>query len=118
MFAPPFDGSRVRIGIAGDGIVFAVELARPLAMRRIARAVSSIYRDFDAITRGLVDDAVVLRGPRRELRLSLIQFPGAHKGVLGEAHSDANKAQGQGQYDRSCFHVSSCLLARQVCTFD
>src|SRR5579872_2616062 len=48
------DRPHLLIRIAGDGIVFAVELASPLIMRRLAVLVGAIDRDLHLVTRSLV----------------------------------------------------------------
>ena len=45
-------GPLVGRGIASDGVVLAVELARPLAVDRLAVFVGAVGGDFDAVTRG------------------------------------------------------------------
>src|SRR5439155_20518930 len=62
----------------GDGVVFPVELSRPLVMRELTIVVGAIHRDFHVVTGSLIDNCVVLRHPRGELRFRLVQLPGAH----------------------------------------
>src|SRR4029077_17473821 len=56
---------------------------------------------------GLVDNLVVFRCPGHKFGFGLIQFPAAHKRVLGEEHCHSNKTHDYNQYDCSCFHASS-----------
>src|ERR1700719_1011980 len=100
-------GPRIRTGIACDRVVFAVVLARPLVVCRVTVAVSAIDGDFHAVSSGLVYNRDVLRRPRADLGLSLVQLPGAQKCVGGEAHCQADKTQCQSQYGRSRFHIPS-----------
>src|ERR1700731_925115 len=57
-------GPRIRTRIPGDRVVFAVVLARPLAMQGLTVAVDAIHGDFHAVSCGLVDHRGVLRRPR------------------------------------------------------
>ena len=54
-------GSRIRIRVPGDGMVFAVILPRPLAMQRLTVPVGAIYGDFYAVASGLVHNGVEFR---------------------------------------------------------
>src|SRR6266576_412252 len=85
---------RPRVGprIAGDRIVFAGELARPLAMRGLTLTVDTVYGDFHVVACGLVDNRVVFVCPGGELRFGLVQLPGAHIRVVGKAHCHPDKA--------------------------
>src|ERR1700676_1616011 len=99
--------ARIRTRVAGHRIVFAVELARPLAVYGLPVAGCAINRDFYIVPRGFKDDCVVLRHARSHFRLGLIQFPGTHLGVAGETYGPCYQAQCKSQYTRSCFHVAS-----------
>src|SRR5882724_2465425 len=88
-------GPRIRTRIPCDRVVFAVVLARPFAMQRLTVAIGAIYRNFHAVSSGLVDNRGKLRRPRTDLGLGLVEFPGAHLWVVGEAHGCADKTQQQ-----------------------
>src|SRR5229473_2394383 len=47
-------GPRIRAPIPCDRVVFAVVLARPLTVRRLAVAVGAVRRDFHTVSGGLV----------------------------------------------------------------
>src|SRR5882757_7494844 len=103
------DGPRIGRGIAGDRVVFAVELAHPLVVRWLAGGIGAVDGDHHVVAHGRVDDRGVLGRSRGEFRLGLIQFPGAEKTVGGEAHCRTDQAQCQGHNDSSCFHIPSKL---------
>src|SRR5713226_3961149 len=65
-------GPRIGIRIACDRVVFAVEFARPLVMRRLAVGVGAIHGDFHAVSSGLVDNRRELRRPGSDLGLALV----------------------------------------------
>src|SRR5580692_4121448 len=76
-------------------------------MRGLPGAVRAVNSDFYVVTRGLKDDGAVLRHPSSELRLRLIQRPGAHLCVARETYRPCYKAQRKREYTCSCFHVPS-----------
>src|SRR5579863_8775808 len=85
--------SRVLIRIALDGIVFSVEFASPLVMRRLAVLVGAVDRDLHVFTRRLVNDGTILGRPRAYFRLGLVELPGAHHvSIGGEAHGCPDEA--------------------------
>jgi hypothetical protein len=84
----------IGIGIAGDRVVFAVILACPLIMDRVAVVPDSINRNFDAVSCSLVDNTGVLCGPGSELRFGFVQLPGSDVRVIRDAHSYSHQAQG------------------------
>ena len=96
---------RVCTRIAGEGVVFPVELSRPLVVRGLTLAIGAIYRNFHVVTHGLVDNCVVLRCHSGHLRLGLVQLPGAQIRAAGKARCHCKETQSHSQYNRSCFHV-------------
>ena len=78
---------RVCARIAGERVVFTVELARPLGMRWFAISASPIRSHFHAVTCRLVDHRRVFRSPVRNLRFGFVEFPGAHVWVIGKTHA-------------------------------
>src|SRR4029077_16809476 len=92
--------------VAGDGIVFSVELARPFVVRRITVLVCAIHGDLNVVSGNLIDNRVILRHPSGELRFGFVELPSAHLWVC-ETDCRAEKAQRQGQSSRFCFHRPS-----------
>jgi hypothetical protein len=99
------------VGVACDGIIFAIELARPLAVGGLALGIDAIDGAFDAVASGLVDDGDAFWNSGSVPRLGLVNFPRAHHGILGEAKGKAEHAHHDRNYDRSKFHLS--LLVRE-----
>src|ERR1019366_1319445 len=97
----------VVIRIAGEGVEFAVEFARPLDVQGLTVSGSAFYCDFHLVARRLVDNRLVFRRSGSELRFGLVQLPGAHIDVAGEAPRRGDKAQRHGQCNRSGFHSLS-----------
>ena len=89
-------GAHVLRGVAGDGIIFVVELAGPLVVGGLTIRVDSVDCDFDAVTGRRVDDGLVLGRAWGDLRFALVQLPGAHlrAGVTGGSRGEA-ESQGQ-----------------------
>src|SRR5271165_1095009 len=86
----------VRGGIAGKRIVFAIEFACPLGVHWLAFSVGAIRGHFHTVTRGRVDNRRVLHESGRDLRLGLVELPGAHVWVVGKTRGYSYKTQSQG----------------------
>src|SRR6267378_4579740 len=86
------DSPRIGSGIAGDRVVFAVELAHPLVVRWLAGGIGAVDGDHHVVAHGRVDDRGVLGRSRGKFRLGLVQFPGAEKTVGGEAECCTDQA--------------------------
>src|SRR5882757_1298174 len=89
------DGPRIGSGIAGDRVVFAVELAHPLVVRGLAGGVGAVDGDHHVVAHGRVDDRRVLRRSWGEFGLGVVQLPCAEKTVGGEAECRTYKAECQ-----------------------
>src|ERR1019366_2283306 len=66
----------VVIRIAGEGVEFAVEFARPIDVQGLTVSGSAFYCDFHLVACRLVDNCLVFRRSGGELRFGLIQLPG------------------------------------------
>ena len=73
----------VRSWTAGYSVVSAIEFAGPLAVHGGAAAISAIDGDLGVVAGGLVNNGVVFGRSGAELRLGLVQLPGAHIRVVG-----------------------------------
>ncbi len=93
--------------ITGHGVIFAVELARPFVMRGLAVGADAVHGDFHAVANGRDGDGGVLPNSRADLGLGIVQLPGAHVHVGGEAHHNRSEQRCQSQQDRLNFHVIS-----------
>src|SRR4029453_11199179 len=85
----------VRVWVAGNGIVFPVELARPLIVRRLTVLIGTVHGNFHVVAGSLIDNRVILRYPWGELGFGLVQLPSAHLRVGGKTHCRSEKAKRQ-----------------------
>ena len=68
---------------AFSGIVLAVHFAGPDVVHRFAGRVHAIHRDRQLVAALRINNGGVFVGACRDLRFRLIEFPRAHKGVIG-----------------------------------
>ena len=91
--ADQFERSGVSRWIAGDRVVFAIELAGPLVVGGLAGAVHAVHHAFVAVADGGIHDGQVLGRARSDLRFRLIQFPRADIGVRAKVTATALAGQ-------------------------
>jgi hypothetical protein len=96
----------IGLWITCDGIVFTVKLTGPLIMRRLTVLVGAIDDNFHLVASGLIRNGTVLSGLRGKLRFRLIQLPGPHLRVVGEARCPREKAKRHSQSNSFRFHAS------------
>ena len=73
-------GARVCGWIAGQGVVFSVELTRPLGVGWFAIIRGAVYAHFYAVTLGLIDDSGVFDSASWDLGLVEFQVPSVGSG--------------------------------------
>src|SRR5262249_38737023 len=60
-------GAHVGVGVAGNGVLLAIEFAGPLAVGWFAVGAGAVNGDLDAVARGFVDDCGVVWAVRTDL---------------------------------------------------
>ncbi|MBZ5645577.1 MAG: hypothetical protein LAO19_22715, partial [Acidobacteriia bacterium] len=93
--------------VACNGIVLAVELASPLAMRGVSFTVDTVHRTFHAVADGLILNGQILGEPGIDLRLRLVELPCSQVQVGREAQGRTNEQYYEQQEGCSQFHIAS-----------
>src|SRR6266536_623074 len=97
-----FDGKDY--AVTGDGVVFSVELTRPLIVYRLTVRVGAIDGNFHLVACSLINNSGKLFHAGSGLRFSFIQLPRTHIRVVGgEARCPREKAKPQSQ--SNCFYL-------------